>query len=652
MKFKIEYTDQSVSNKPTGSTNNTGNTGPTGSTSNTGPTGDTANTRSTGNTCNTGYISLTGSINNTGNTGPARSIGNTGPTGDTANTRSTGNTYNTRDIISTGNTGDIISTGNTGDISPTGSTGNTCNTGDISPTGSTGNTCNTGDIISTGNTGDTILTGILKNTERKKISEYLFNITDNNKYSKEQIMINLKDCLKGKKCCLFSCGANIDEHSDKFDQIKNDKSFITCCIKSSIEYLQFESDILCLYANINGNYINKITDLFVIKSELIQYNGKSYIFTNSCNKFFFEIIKFLIYIGITEIYLFGFYLADYIINDLTNYNYYDDILVEKFHKYDKPFSRIKESTVIEEHIISSSVNNFCIKNNVLLYNVSEYGCLCNKIQRINFESIFLNEKKIIFSKIVYKDFLDIVEEQFDYNYYYNKYCNNKNNDIINFEKKKEICFNHFCVNIYLLNNVNQNDKKKSIVMNNFLETILILICYIKDYDNAKTFVPFFAHYLLDFNKIFNVCFYKDFEIISQKDFYDNLLFRYLNDINNINFDNIHFNYKIDNYNHHKYFKLFIYLFYCKNIPDDFNWRAYIELNDDLKNMNEIQAKKHFVLYGYLENRKYKYENIPDDFIWRAYIELNDDLKNMNEIQAKVHFEITGYIENITDDKKI
>ena len=69
-------------------------------------------------------------------------------------------------------------------------------------------------------------------------------------------------------------------------------------------------------------------------------------------------------------------------------------------------------------------------------------------------------------------------------------------------------------------------------------------------------------------------------------------------------------------------------------------------------MNEIQAKKHFVLYGYIENRKYKYENIPDDFNWRAYIELNDDLKNMNEIQAKVHFEITGYIENITDDKKI
>jgi hypothetical protein len=51
----------------------------------------------------------------------------------------------------------------------------------------------------------------------------------------------------------------------------------------------------------------------------------------------------------------------------------------------------------------------------------------------------------------------------------------------------------------------------------------------------------------------------------------------------------------------------------ENIPDDFNWKAYIELNDDLKNMNEIQAKEHYEVAGYRENRKYKYENIPDDF---------------------------------------
>jgi hypothetical protein len=501
----------------------------------------------------------------------------------------------------------------------------------------------------------------------EKISEYLFNITDSNKYSKEQIMINLKNCLKGKKCCIFSCGANIDEHSDKFNQIKNDKSFITCCIKSSIEYLQFEADILCLYGNINGNYINnnKITDIFVIKTDIFEeqneklYKGKSYNFSCLYN-FFNQLIKFLIYIGIKEIYLFGFYIADYIINDLTNYNYYNDILVEKFHKYDKPFTRIKESEAIVEHIGSATVNDFCIENDILLYNVSEYGCLSNKIQRINFESIFLKEKKIIFSKFVYIDFLDLIEKQFDFNFYYKKYCNNKNNnnEILIFEKEKKICLNHFIkYGIYLLNNINENDKKKSLVINNFLKTILVLIIYVKNCQNFfsriyceienddQNIFSYFIHYLLNFNQVFNVCFYKDYEIISQEEFYDNLLLIHLNHINNINFDNFYLEYNIDKYNQNKYFKLFIYLFYIKNIPDDFNWRTYIQLNNDLKNMNEIQAIKHYSNHGCNEKRKYKYENIPDDFNWRVYIELNNDLQNMNEKQAITHFEIYGYKEN-------
>jgi hypothetical protein len=51
----------------------------------------------------------------------------------------------------------------------------------------------------------------------------------------------------------------------------------------------------------------------------------------------------------------------------------------------------------------------------------------------------------------------------------------------------------------------------------------------------------------------------------------------------------------------------------ENIPENFNAIEYIELNEDLKNMTELQAKNHYEHYGYKENRKYKYENIPDDF---------------------------------------
>ena len=52
-------------------------------------------------------------------------------------------------------------------------------------------------------------------------------------------------------------------------QVKNDKTFITCCIKSAIEYLQFEADILVLFGGINGTYLNndkiKYSDLYVLK---------------------------------------------------------------------------------------------------------------------------------------------------------------------------------------------------------------------------------------------------------------------------------------------------------------------------------------------------------------------------------------------------
>ena len=83
----------------------------------------------------------------------------------------------------------------------------------------------------------------------------------------------------------------------------------------------------------------------------------------------------------------------------------------------------------------------------------------------------------------------------------------------------------------------------------------------------------------------------------------------------------------------------------KNLPEDFNPKDYVELNEDLKHMTEIKTKIHYENNGYKENRKYKYENIPDDFSAKEYIELNKDLKHMNELQAKIHYENEGYKEN-------
>ena len=78
---------------------------------------------------------------------------------------------------------------------------------------------------------------------------------------------------------------------------------------------------------------------------------------------------------------------------------------------------------------------------------------------------------------------------------------------------------------------------------------------------------------------------------------------------------------------------------------DFDWKTYLELNKDLNNMNELEAKNHYEDYGYKENRKYKYKNIPDDFNPKEYIELNEDLQDMTDLEAKIHYENYGHKEN-------
>lgn len=467
-----------------------------------------------------------------------------------------------------------------------------------------------------------------------EVAEYLKKLTDTNEFSHEQIMINLKDCLKDKKCCIFSCGANISEHSDKFQQIKNDKTFITCCIKSAIELLDFETDILAMYGGINGSYLNndKTKNAFVLKMESFEYDSISYNLNNFKIDGFetpvYYIINFLIYVGIKEIYLFGFYLADYMINDLTNYNFYDDIVCKKFHKYDKEFSRVKEPGVFVEHIESSKIAQYCFDNNILIYNVSEEGCLSNKIKRIDFESVFTNEKMFISSKIAYKDFLDEFNDKVDIDFYYERNCNNDDKNLTLFEKKQCV-LDHLYQGIYCLKKVNKYDTKNEIVLNIFIKDIMCLISYILYWPaDGMTYLAVIVNYLKRFNKIFNVCFYKDFDKISCPAFYDELLLLHNNDMNNIDFNMFYKEFNDKKYNENKYFKLFCYLVYIKkyeNIPEDFNVSIYKELNGDLQVLTDLQATDHYNCCGYEENRKYKYENIPEDFNLVQYKELNEDL---------------------------
>jgi len=51
----------------------------------------------------------------------------------------------------------------------------------------------------------------------------------------------------------------------------------------------------------------------------------------------------------------------------------------------------------------------------------------------------------------------------------------------------------------------------------------------------------------------------------------------------------------------------------------------------------MQAKNHYIKYGIKENRKYNFNELPIDFNWKTYLELNNDLINYNEIQIKSHY---------------
>ena len=53
---------------------------------------------------------------------------------------------------------------------------------------------------------------------------------------------------------------------------------------------------------------------------------------------------------------------------------------------------------------------------------------------------------------------------------------------------------------------------------------------------------------------------------------------------------------------------------------DFDWKTYLELNKDLNNMNELEAKNHYDNHGFKENRIYKLDlNFKRDYVLKYYI---------------------------------
>ena len=77
----------------------------------------------------------------------------------------------------------------------------------------------------------------------KNISEFLIHLTDKKIYSDEDIYINLENCLYNRKACVFSCGYNLNEHKERFNEFKKYPEFTICCWKSSVNFFESILDV-------------------------------------------------------------------------------------------------------------------------------------------------------------------------------------------------------------------------------------------------------------------------------------------------------------------------------------------------------------------------------------------------------------------------
>ena len=483
----------------------------------------------------------------------------------------------------------------------------------------------------------------------KNVSEFLIKVTDEKKYSNEDIYKNLENCLYNRKACVFSLGYNINEHKDKFHEFKKYQEFTICCWKSSVNFFDNISDVDIIgignYINNQTKYVQKIQDNFKVlfnnykkgynhynqvfknflqiyekgfsKSEFINKNDKlqppdedDKILINNCDVFIFKFIIFLFFLGIKEFYLFGFFIDTKWL-DIRNYNYYDDIISDAFHYYNtedkseyKKVSNVFELAkfrVKEPGIMSEQINSYYLKdwidfNNVTLYNVSKKGCYSNRIPRINFDSIFKSKKDIISSEYKYEDFVTQYDKYVDKDYLLKKFGYNN--------------IWSYASNIYNIPALNKDDDR-NYVPNNMILQIQTLIPYLfkypgfKDKKNYEYNPVFFCHYLLSFNKAFNLCYYHDFRKISKEEFWDNLLLE--NEIEiKFKLQGINYNeeYKNTFLNNNKYFKLFLYMVFFKDLPNDFSFEGYKKHNYDLANMNFRELIMHYILNGKEEKRRY------------------------------------------------
>ena len=190
----------------------------------------------------------------------------------------------------------------------------------------------------------------------------------------------------------------------------------------------------------------------------------------------------------------------------------------------------------------------------------------------------------------------------------------------------------------------QNYKEDNKSIDYITEQIDKQICFLENYEALNEVLYYFnlePFTSFDFEKKYNLVKYKNLTIIK-------LRFKDINEWGSI-LSSI--------------FKKNI-IFYSDNISDNknyYNEYNIIKNNYIISNqlLNIVANDKYFKIYNTLEEQqKYLeywklrskdinliFNNTPEDFDSKSYIELNDDLKHMSEIEAIIHYENQGYLEN-------
>lgn len=440
--------------------------------------------------------------------------------------------------------------------------------------------------------------------DENSISKYLINITDKKKYSNEEIYNNLKNCLDGKKACLFSCGPNLMEHKDRFHEIENDDNIIKCCFKNTV----IKTDIFACGNYLKGlNIPDNIFSIYfalsfsdkIMKNETININDKTNLIIKSKrfnkeaykkNSFWrwndittqfkdneiiqeeyidctYNFIDFLLYIGIKEIYLFGFFHAEKLI-DLSKYEY-TELLRRQHHFSDteKSIGNIENINALEPSDYNSIICSYYLtdileKHNAKCFNVSALGIVSNKIKRITFDSIFTSNKEYIESKYKYIDFIDQLNNIVDFEYYYNKYIGKKYMDTdIN---KLKIFSDILLEGIYCKKHFNPTIKNENeIYINTFSVSVFCSVCFINNYPlvttiNRTQIHIFFCHFANKFiHKVADI-YNKD---VFNENYFNILLEKHNKQLEEFDIDetNIINKQHIHNFSSFKYFKLIYYL---------------------------------------------------------------------------------------------